>query len=365
MRILFLGGGTLGPVTPLIAVWEEMVRRNGVEAHHALFAGTRHGPERAIVTEAHIPFVAVVAAKFDRFLSLRLLAAPFVFVWSLGAALRICLRFRPDVMLSAGGYVAVPFAYVARLLQVPVVLHQMDLTPGLTNRLLAPHAAAVTVAVPELVAFFLVPNVTVTGIPVRRAVADVLEHDISVLATAEHRFAITDRGYPVLLIMGGGTGALQINTWVAETISELLEHCVVIHVTGRGKAAAPIVHQRYIPMELLSSQDLTLAYAVADFVVSRAGMGAIAELVATEIPFLLVPMPDSPQEENAHFFSRRANIPVLEKETTAMQFRDIVLKYLRDPRAWPGSMERLRTTLPANAAAHVAGIVREVAEKKK
>ncbi|MBP9748991.1 glycosyltransferase [Patescibacteria group bacterium] len=364
MRILFLGGGTLGPVTPLIAVWEEMTHRDGADVHQTLFVGTRSGPERSVVAHAGIPFVAMTAAKLDRFFSLRLLAAPFVFVWSLGVALWICLRFRPDVMLSAGGYVAVPFAYIARFLHVPVVLHQMDLAPGLTNRLLAPHAAAITVAVPELIVSFSVPNVTVTGIPVRRAVADVLEHDISALAAAEHRFAITDRGYPVLLIMGGGTGALQINTWVAETLSVLLEHAVVIHVTGKGKAAAPIAHPRYIPVDLLSSHDLTLAYAVADFVVSRAGMGAIAELVATEIPFLLVPMPDSPQEENAHFFSRRANIPVLEKETTALQFRDAVLRYVRDPRSWPGSIERLRTTLPPNAAAHVVGIVREVVEKK-
>jgi UDP-N-acetylglucosamine--N-acetylmuramyl-(pentapeptide) pyrophosphoryl-undecaprenol N-acetylglucosamine transferase len=261
--------------------------------------------------------------------------------------------------------VAVPFAYIARLFEVPVVLHQMDLIPGLTNRLLAPHAAAITVAAPELLASFLLPNVTVTGIPVRRAVAAVLEHNLSFLAAAEKRFSITDRGYPVLLIMGGGTGALQINTWVTETVSTLLANAVVIHVTGRGKSAALLTHPRYIPIDLLSSHDLVLAYTIADFVVSRAGMGAIAELAATEIPFLLVPMPDSPQEENADFFSRRANIPVLKKETTDAMFCDTVLHYIRDPRSWPGSIERLRSLLPPNAAAHVAGIVRGVVEIKK
>lgn len=365
MRILLLGGGTLGPITPLLAVWEELVRRDGSAAHTALFVGTQNGPERAVVTEAEIPFTPITAAKYDRFFSLRLLIAPFVFLWSVLVALRISLRFHPEVMLSAGGYVAVPFAYVARLLSIPIVLHQMDLVPGLTNRLLTPHAAAIAVSVPELLASFLVPHVTVTGIPVRRAVADILGHDVSFLMFAEQRFGITDRGYPVLLIMGGGTGAAQINTWVTETLATLLEQVTVIHVTGVGKQAALMSHSRYISAPLLSYTDLTAAYTVADFVVSRSGMGAIAELAAIEIPFVLVPMPDSHQEENARFFSRRAGIPVLEKRTTAVQFRDTVLRYIRDPRSWPGSVERLRTTLPPRAAAHVASIVEDVVLKKR
>ena len=107
------------------------------------------------------------------------------------------------------------------------------------------------------------------------------------------------------------------------------------------------------------------ALSAADLVVSRAGMGFMSEFMAMERPFVLVPLPESHQEENAGYFRREAGVPVLEKDATPEDFLKTVSAYLSDPKSWPGSIEKLRRLMPPKAAARVADIVLAVAERKR
>ncbi len=360
MKILLVGGGTLGPVTPLLALHDHWQAR--VPGEHAfLFVGTPGGPEAALVREVGIEFVAVRGAKLDRFFSPRLLVAPLLFVWSFIRAIGVVARFRPSVMVCAGAYLGVPFAYAARFLGVPVVLHQLDLAVGLSNRLMAPVASAVAVAVPELAAAFP-GKAVVTGIPVRHAVMDALARRTELAAEADVQFGLSP-GVPTVLIVGGGTGAAQLNALVAKTADALVAVANVIHVTGPGKSLPGLAPARYRQYPLLGPTEMAQAYAAADLVVSRAGMGAIAELAALHKPFILLPMPDSPQEENAAYFHAKAGIPVFVKGTTPEEFLKAILVYLKDPRSWGGSAERMRALLPPNAAQIIAELVASVAKK--
>ncbi len=361
MRILLVGGGTLGPVTPLLAVREAILKARPDAVF--LLAGTRNGPEKILAQAAGLDFVSLRAAKFERYLTPRLLLFPFVFCWSLLAAAFVILRFRSQIIFSAGAFVAVPFALTGRALGVPVVLHQPDIRPGLSNRIMARYATAITVAVPELTSSFPKTKTIITGIPVRTAVARVLEDRTELAAAGERRFDL-DPTVPTVFVIGGGTGALQLNNLVNDSAEELVEEANVIHVSGLGKGGAGISDRRYKLRPFLNVDELAEALASADLVVSRAGMGAIAELAAVEMPFVLLPMPDSPQEENAAYFAAKAGVPVLGKKVTTNEFKKKILEILRDKKSWSGSLEKLRLVLPPRAAERVAQVVLQAADRK-
>jgi len=363
MKILLIGGGTLGSVTPLLALRDHLGSSGGHDDFTYLFVGTPNGPERVLAGEADIPFLPVTAPKLDRFLAPRLLGLPFLFVYATFQALRIVMRFKPDVMVSAGSYVAVPFSCVGRLLGVPSVLHQMDIRPGLSNMLMLKSAAAVCVSVEGLRGAFPSGRTFVTGIPVRREISEALERKTEFARDAEDKFGL-DPSVPTLLVVGGGTGALQLNRLVEGSIRGLTEIANVIHVTGIGKSGVSIADPRYKSFPLLSAREMGEALAATDLIVSRAGMGFISELTVTEKPFVLVPMPDSHQERNAEYFHDQAGIPVLDKHVTPELFLRTVSGYLKDPRSWPGSVERLRRVMPQKAVSRFAEIVLAVGGRK-
>ncbi|TAL19864.1 hypothetical protein EPN90_02290 [Patescibacteria group bacterium] len=362
MKILLAGGGTLGSVTPLLALFDYLESRERGRPQF-IFVGTPSGPERQAVETANIPFFVLRAAKLDRFFSWRLFLSPLIYFWSHLAAAAVIFRLKPDVLVSAGSYVAAPLARMARFARVPSVLLQMDLRRGLANRMMARTAAAIAVSLPEAGKGLVPKKIVVTGIPVRSAVIKVLERRAELTTAAMTRFKIDEKA-PTVLIIGGGTGAAQINRLVSSSASELAAAANVIHITGAGKEAAETDNVRYKSYELLTAEELSEAYAVSDLIVSRAGMGAIAELAVVQTAFVLIPMPDSPQEENAAFFHARAGIPVLGKQTTAEQFCETILGYLRHPTSWPGSIEKMRVLLPANAAARFAAVVMQAAENR-
>ena len=160
-RVLYVGGGTLGSVTPLLAV-QEVLGREGVEGR---WVGTAEGPERVLVESAGMEFVVLPSAKVRRYFSVQNVVDGFRFVAGVWRAFRILGAWRPDVVVSAGSFVAVPVVIAAWLRGVPVHMHQLDLVPGLANRLSKPFASSVSVSFPELVAKF--SGSVMTGTPIR------------------------------------------------------------------------------------------------------------------------------------------------------------------------------------------------------
>lgn len=284
---------------PLLAVAAELKKLD--PAVEFLLVGTSDGPARQMAQQAGIDFAAIPAAKFRRYFSWRNAADVFVFLYSLLAAWRVVKRFRPDLVFGAGGFVAVPVSWVARLQKVTVVMHQQDVNPGLANKLIRPVAKLITTAFESTAKMFVSgsgiepakvkPQAEWVGNPVRPEFLQPVDPAV------RGRLGLTD-SLPVVLVVGGATGANQINQVVAAAVPQLAATHQIIHITGAGKHVPPVSHANYHKFEFLGA-DFPAALKLADVVVTRAGISTVAELSATGKVAIVVPMPNTHQEDNA------------------------------------------------------------------
>ena len=353
MRIVFTGGGSLGPVTPLIAVMHE-VRRIRPDASFS-WIGTKGGVEERLVGEAHVPFSAVSAGKFRRYFSWRTFAEPMAVIRGFFQARRLLRAEGADVVVSAGGFVAVPVAWAARSLGIPVHVHQQDVIPGLANRLALPAAISLSVALKTSVKDFPRHKAVWTGNPVR---AEVLAGSRSLASSA---FGL-EFGVPVVFVVGGGTGARGLNQLVWQSLPALTAKAQVIHSAGIGKTDPAKGMPRYHQFELLTG-DMPQALAVADVVVTRAGMGQLTELAALGKPTVIVPMPGSHQEANAAAFSAGGGAVVLDqRQASSESFAATVLGLLDDPARRADMADKMRAMSVSDAAGRIARTVISLAD---
>ncbi len=348
MRIVFTGGGTLGSVTPLVAAAAELRRLDpGVRLD---WIGTRTGPEAGVVAAAGLDFHAISSGKLRRYFSFANFIDPFRIAAGFFQALGLLGRLRPDAVVSAGGFVAVPAVWAAAVRRIPVHVHQEDIRPGLANKLTAPFAASVSVAFESSLKDFAGRHPVWTGNPVRAELFTGSRQE------ARRLFGL-EEGTPTVLVIGGGTGAGSLNELVRKALPGLIPAVQVLHLTGRGKLAPPAdAPSRYRQIEFLGD-DMRHAYAAADLVVTRAGMGVLTELAALGLPAVIVPMPDSHQEDNAAFFGRAGAAEIVsEKSTFSKAFAEAIVRLAGDrPRldALRAAMSRLNRPDAASAVARM------------
>lgn len=349
--ILFAGGGTAGPVTPLLAVMDECQKRLPTPAFH--WVGTPDGPERNLLASRHIPFTSLRAAKIDRFFSLRNFFSPFVFFWSLWRAWRLLRAVRPAVVVAAGAFVAVPVVIVARLMRIPSLIHQLDVRPGLANKMMAPFATAVTVTFESSLKDFPSHKASWTGAPVRETILKPSTDSIPVSA-----------GKPVVLVFGGGTGAQAINDLVARGLDELLPHVQVVHLTGKGKAQAVSERDGYFTYEFFSAE-MGEAYKKASLVVTRAGLGTMLELAALMKPAIVIPIPNSHQEDNAAVLARADAAVVLDQRAVSPQeFASAVVRLAKDAAKRAELGTNISHFYRPDAAGNIVEKIKEIAYSK-
>lgn len=284
--VLFAGGGTLGPVTPLLAVvqaWREMD-----PDLNPIWAGTAQGPEQALIADEHIPFYIIPTFRLARHISPEWILLPFRMMSACWAAYRLLKQHRPAVICAAGGYTSVPLIWVGWLLGIPSWIHQQDVEPLLTNNLVSPLATLITTAFGRSTGDFPSEKVRFVGNPVRTSMLQGSKE------RAAQRFGL-DPAKKTLLVFGGGGGAKWINVCMQRIAEEVLPSLNIIHVTGRGKR----INVPYPTYELLVGDEMADAFAAADIVISRAGMGALTELAALSKATIVIPLPKSPQELNA------------------------------------------------------------------
>lgn len=356
MLIILAGGGTLGPVTPLLAVAEELKKLRPEAAFH--WIGTDAGPEREIVGAAGIPFFAIRSGKLRRYFSWQNFADHARLLLGVGDALLLLGRLRPAAVVSTGGFVAVPVVWAAALLRIPVHVHQLDLRPGLANKLSAPFARSVSVGFEDLVGAFGRKKTVWTGNPVRTGILSGSQEE------GRRIFGLSPDA-PTVLILGGGTGSAAINSLVSGTLPRLTAAAQVIHVTGLGKAEGlPAPSDRYHRAELLGLE-IAHALAAADVVVTRAGMGTLAELAALGKPALIVPIAGSHQEENADYFcARDAARCLAETGLTSEVFAEAIVRLLADEAERAAIGRKAKALSRAGAAQTVAALVLAAAERR-
>ena len=357
MRILLAGGGTGGSVSPVLAVAMEIKKIH--QKTEFLFVGTKKGPEMQIVENVDIAFKSIITAKLRRYISLMNLTIPFTLTMGFIQALGIVRKFKPDVVFSAGGYVAVPVAWAARIFGARIIIHQQDARIGLANKLIAPFADVITTALEQTSKEFYSGSglfnlkwhtPTWVGNPVR---ADLFHPT----ADAKKYFDLHDN-LPILLILGGATGSVQINQMVEQILPELVAAQQVVHQTGPGKNMISFKHRNYHPIELIPFNEYAAISKIAHLVIARAGLSTIAELSALEKPAIIIPMPHTHQEENAKIlFDSHAAVILSEADATAENLAAIIRILKFDQKRIDMLKKNIGQLMPKNAAATIAKII--------
>ena len=353
-RIVLTGGGTAGHVTPHLALLPHLLRE-GYEVH---YIGTENGIERGMIEKLEgVTYHAVKSGKLRRYFDWKNFTDPFRVIAGAFQAGRLMGRLKPDVSFSKGGFVSVPVVIGAWLHRVPVVCHESDLTPGLANKICSKFARRVATTFPEC-AEALGKKAVCTGTPMRPALfSGSREKGLALAGFSGDR--------PVLMMVGGSSGAQSVNKALREALPKLLEKMDVLHLTGKGNldgslAALP----GYRQFEFLSDE-LPDAIACADLILSRAGSNAICEFQALKKPMLLVPYPKGAsrgdQILNAESFRKRGLCHVLLQENmTADSLYDAVLELQRDRESL---IRALKNAPPADGTDAVLGLIHEIEKK--
>ncbi|MFA6389229.1 MAG: undecaprenyldiphospho-muramoylpentapeptide beta-N-acetylglucosaminyltransferase [Patescibacteria group bacterium] len=370
-RILFSGGGTAGSVSPLLAIVDEIKSRSADIVHQPagqpvndfefLWIGTRQGIERGMVEKEGIAFKSIFSGKLRRYFSWKNFTDIALLKLGFWQSFFIMLKWRPDLVISAGGFVSVPVVWAAWLLRVPCLIHQQDVRPGLANKLMAPFAKVITVTFEKSLEDYGKKAVW-TGNPVRKRMT----------ALPDAHFFQLKTGLPTLLIVGGGTGAMFINRLVADCIHDLLKLSQVIHVTGKNKSAhsaAPNdaasrpqqLIENYHSFEFLNVDQFSEAMQKADLVVTRAGLATLSELSFLGKPIIIIPIPGSHQEENARIFAGHgAAVALAQKNLTAEKFIKQIKNILSDPSKMFHLKNNISQIIRSHANKMVAKIVDEI-----
>ncbi len=363
VKIIFTGGGSGGPVAPLLAVID-VLRENVDNAYEFSWLGTYSGPEKDMVSGAGIEFKVIASGKLRRYFAWQNFTDLFLIVKGFFQSLKIIRKFKPDLIMSAGAFVSVPVVWAAWLMRVPVIIHQQDARPGLANRLMAPFAKAITVSFEKSLNDYG-EKARWIGNPIR---SDFTTHKLS-KREAKQKFGLrSDK--PILVVMGGGTGAVAINKILLESIDGLTKFCQVIHITGKGKANADndkVMEQvpNYKYFEWMDKFGMIKAYTVADVIVSRCGMSTLTELSQLGLASVLIPMPDSHQEENAEIFKQnKAAIVLNQKNLTKDIFVKEIKKLFDDEDLRDELSNKIRTVMKRNASRGAIKIIKEVLNER-
>lgn len=278
-KIILTGGGTAGHVTPNIA----LVPYLKAAGYDIEYIGSYDGIEKKLIEELNIPYHGISTGKLRRYKDIKNLTDPFKVIKGLGDAHHLLRKIKPDVIFSKGGFVSVPVVLAAKMCRIPVICHESDMTPGLANKIALPAATKVCCNFPETVGLLPDNKAILTGTPIR-------EELLKGNALAGLEFCGFTSDKPVILVVGGSTGAVKVNDALRSILPELLKTYQVIHLCGKGKMDDNYNNLKgYVQYEFIN-EELRDLFAASDIVISRAGANAICELLALRKPNLLIPL---------------------------------------------------------------------------
>lgn len=307
-KIILTGGGTAGHVTPNIALLPGLAARG----YEVRYIGSYEGMEKGLIEAQGIPYDGISTGKFRRYLSAQNIKDIGNIVKGLSEARELLKQYKPDIVFSKGGYVAVPVVIEAHRLNIPVIIHESDMTPGLANRLCFRSADRICCNFPETLSALPAKKAVLSGSPIR-------EELLRGSRDAGLAFAGFTGEKPVLLMTGGSLGARILNQNLRAALDTLTETFDIIHLTGRGNLDESLTGRSgYVQFEYISTE-LKDLFAAADVVFSRAGANSICELLALRKPNLLVPLSKAAsrgdQILNARSFEKQGFSMVIEEES--------------------------------------------------
>ena len=375
VRLLICAGGTGGGVYPALTVLEALkleFANSGIaeiQNLETLWVGGIGGIEADLVKRKNVAFQAIPAAGVHG-VGMRALPAN---IWRLSqgyrASRRILDSFRPDVMLFTGGYVAVPMALAAQGFgrkKTASVLYVPDIEPGLALKTLARFADQIMLTTTDSRQYFSNDaRLTVIGYPVRQEL-------LSWSRDQAFEALNLEKGLPVLLVLGGSTGALSINRALVSALPELLHTMQIVHITGQRnwdevkettKNLVPELSGRYHAYAYLHDE-MGAALCAADLVLSRAGASCLGEYPMFGLPAILVPYPHAwrYQQINAEYLSSQGAALIVTDAELATRLSGVIKELFENPI----ELERMRSAMKRlarpQAAQQIAGVLSNLAQ---
>ena len=334
-RVLIMAGGTGGHVFPGLAL-ATYLRDKGIEVH---WLGTQAGLESRLVADARFP-LHIIQVRGVRGKGMKsLLMAPAMIFTAIFQARRLIKEIDPDVIVGMGGFVSGPGGIASSFLRYPLVIHEQNAKPGLTNKILQYFAKKTLEGFPQAFktrsTFKIQPNVVTVGNPVRVEIENIPAPGVRIRENQNE-----NRKTFRLLILGGSLGAHVLNDMVPRALLKLVpeRRPEVMHQTGEKhfEATKKIYESMNIQGNLTPFiQDIAKAYLWADLVLCRAGALTVTELCAAGLGAIFVPYPfasDDHQTANANFMvSRGAAICIQQHELTESRLADIVAEFSESP----------------------------------
>lgn len=322
MKIIFTGGGTGGHFYPIIAIVESIKRltkeKKLIMPEMYFFAPTPYN--QGLLYDHKIKYKKVTAGKLRRYFSVMNFLDIFKTAWGILGALLDVFDIFPDVVFSKGGYGSFPTVLAARILGIPVFVHESDSAPGIVNKWSGKFATRVAISYKEAAIYFKENKTMHTGQPI-------LEDRLTPITNQAREFFEFDQSIPTIFVMGGSQGSETINNAIMDSLPELVKNFQIIHQTGtlnievmKQSAAAILLEsanrQRYKPFPYLNSLEMRMAAGASSLVISRAG-STIFEIASWQKPSIIIPISHSNknhQIKNAFAYAKSGACSVLQEE---------------------------------------------------
>lgn len=338
---------------------------NSQEPVSLCYAGSPQGVERELAARKGLDFRAVPSGPLHGVNPIRAAGSLLRIGRGVFAALGVMREFRPDAVMMTGGWVTFPVALAAWLRKVPSLIFTPDIEPGATIQATSRLVTRVAISTPDSERFFRQGQAVNTGYPVRPELARAVGQRQEAIA----HFGL-DSSLPTVLVFGGSHGARSINKALTGILPELLSHCQVIHISGRldwewvGEAATKLPENaaRRYHLHAYLHEDMGLALAAADLVVSRAGAGTLGEFPLFGVPAILVPYPHAwrYQKVNADYLVERGAALRLDDAALGTDLLPAVRGLLQDADRREAMAERSRALAVPDAAGRIANELRRL-----
>ncbi len=322
MKIVLTSGGG-GHFYPMIAVAEslnEMVIREKIISHELFYISDSAYDQRAL-DDANITFYELPTGKNRLYFSIQNIFDAVKTFFAIIKAVFILYKIFPDVVFSKGGYSALPVVIAAKILNIPLIIHESDSFPGRTNKLSAKWAKKIAISYREATEYLPKEKTAFVGNIVRKDMRDPIE-------VGSHEYLKLNAALKTILVVGGSQGAKVINDVIVNSLPEILSRYQVIHQVGTKnyeemKSLTDVIlkddpnKNRYSVYPYLNKLALRMAAGVADIVISRAGAGFIAEISSWGTPSIIIPITNSNgdhQRKNAYNYASTGACIVMEEK---------------------------------------------------
>ncbi|NND62603.1 MAG: undecaprenyldiphospho-muramoylpentapeptide beta-N-acetylglucosaminyltransferase [Flavobacteriaceae bacterium] len=360
-RFIISGGGTGGHIYPAIAIANELKSR--YPESEFLFVGAKDRMEMEKVPQAGYNIEGLWISGIQRSLNLKNLMFPFKLISSLWKSKKILKKFKPDAAIGTGGYASAPLLRVASNKKIPCLIQEQNSHAGITNKWLSGKANTICTAYEGMERFFPKEKIRLTGNPVRE---DII-HTSSNREEAVQFFNLSTN-IKTLLVLGGSLGAGRINQLIEDSLPFFREQNVqVIWQCGKYYIDKYKHHTGgYVQVHAFLNR-MNMAYAAADFIISRAGALSVSELCLVGKPVLFIPSPnvsEDHQTKNAQAIERHNAALLIKEQDLDAKFEDTFLSLLNDAELQANLSENILKLAKPNATKDIVSEVEKLIQSK-